>query len=498
MLTVDDYEIIRRKHRDEGLSQRQLARQLGHSRKTIKKALDLAVPPGYQLKNPRPKTVIEPYKAIIDQWLEQNKAVRRKQRMTAVRIYDRLCDEYGFTGHYSTVVRYINEATARRQEVFMPLAFEPGQEAQVDWHEAVINLNNVEKKVYVFCMKLCFSKVPFVVAYESMQIECFLDGHVRAFEYFGGIPCRLAYDNLKTAVTRILFKGQRKLNPRFKELRSFYLFDTRFCNIACGNEKGDVENLAKRSERQFFSPIPHVCSMDELNNKLMADCIKELSRKAPAPHSGKTINELFEEEKLCLHELPSRKFEACRRISTFIDKQLLVRIDTNRYSVPVEYAYQQCRIKVFADKVEIYCKHELKAIHKRSFDREQFILDPLHYIRVLERKPGSLDNARPFKGQPWGADFERIRRELEYRYDSEGTKRYINILLLFSKYPEKDIRDAVGICVRCRAFSDQAVISFLRNGSASDFKSSGVLVNRGDGKRNLMVYNDLITRRCIA
>ncbi|MGR8999791.1 MAG: IS21 family transposase [Gammaproteobacteria bacterium] len=498
MLTVDEYEIIRRKHRDEGLSQRQLAHQLGHSRKTIKKALELGIPPGYRLKKPRSKPTIEPYANIIDQWLEQNKTTRHKQRMIVVKMYERLCDEYKFTGHYSTVARYINEATARKQEVFMPLAFEPGQEAQVDWHEAFIYTNGMEKKVYVFCMKLCFSKAPFVFAYESMQIECFLDGHVRAFEYFSGIPRRIAYDNLKTAVTKILLNGNRKLNKRFKELRSFYLFDTRFCNVARGNEKGDVENLAKRSERQFFSPIPDVCSMEELNAKLLADCEKELSRKASAPHAGKTVNDLFEEEKPNLYELPQQRFEACRRISTFPDKQLLIRVDTNRYSVPVEYAYQQCLIKVFVDKIEIYCKHELKACHKRSFERERFILDPLHYIRVLERKPGCLDNARPFKGQPWGEDFERMRRELEYRYGGEGTSRFIKILLLFSNYPEKDVRDAVGICVRCRAFSDEAVVSFLRNGSASDFKSNNILVNKGDGKRDLLVYNNLITGRCIA
>jgi len=498
MLTVDDYEIIRRKHRDEGLSQREIAQQLGHSRKTIKKALELGIPPGYRLTKPRPKPTIEPYKKIIDQWVNENKTTRRKQRMTALKMYERLCDEYGFTGHYSTVVRYINEASVRSQEVFMPLAFEPGQEAQVDWHEAVIYLNDIEKKVYVFCMKLCFSKAPFVRAYESMQIECFLDGHVRAFEYFGGVPKRIAYDNLKTAVTKILLNGKRKLNKRFKELRSCYLFDTRFCNIAHGNEKGDVENLAKRSERQFFSPIPHVCSMDELNDKLLADCKLELLRKAPAPHAGKTINDLYEEEKQNLYELPPQKFDACRRISTFADKQLLVRVDTNRYSVPSEYGYQACLIKVFVDRVEIYIRHELKATHKRSFEKEQFILDPLHYIRVLERKPGCVDNARPFKGQPWGEDFERFRRELEYRYGPEGTRRYVNILLMFSQYSEKDVRDAVSICVRCRAFSDEAVVSFLRNGSAYDFKSNSILLNKGDGKRDLIIYNGLLAGRYIA
>ena len=231
MLTVDHYEIIRRKVRD-GMSQRDVSKELGHSRNTVAKALKYPIPPGYRLTEPRSKPAIESFAQILDEWIEQNKKTRRKQRMYATKMYERLCDEYGFTGHYSTVQRYIKEATNRSKEVFMPLEFELGEEAQVDWHEAVICENNVEKKVYGFCMKLCCSKAPFVCAYESMTIECFLDGHVRAFEYFGGVPRRIAYDNLKTAVIKVLKKGKRKLNKRFRELRSWYLFDTRFCNVA--------------------------------------------------------------------------------------------------------------------------------------------------------------------------------------------------------------------------------------------------------------------------
>jgi len=491
VLTVDHYEIIRRKVRD-GLSQREVAKELGHSRNTVAKAVKYAIPPGYRISQPRSKNVIEPFTHIIDTWLEADKKVKRKQRMYATKMYERLCDEYGFTGHYSTVQRYIKEATNRKQEVFMPLEFELGEEAQVDWHEAIIYLNGLEKKVYGFCMKLSCSKTPFVCAYESMTIECFLDGHVRAFEYFGGVPRRLAYDNLKTAVIKVLKKGKRILNRRFKELVSWYLFDTRFCNVARGNEKGDVENLAKRSERQFFSPIPRVSSMDELNEMLLVGCKKELQRKASAPHRQKMIGELFEEEKSHLYELPNQKFEACRRISTFPDKQLIVRVDTNRYSVPTEYAYQSCQVKVFVDKVELFCKNELIASHARCFAKDQYILDPMHYIKLLERKPGSLDNGRPFKGQPFGDDFILMRRELEYRYDSEGTKRYINILLLFTNYSQKEVKHAVSVCVKCRAFSDEAVESFLRNGSHLDLADNAVLVNQGDGKRRLTIYNQLI------
>ena len=146
--------------------------------------------------------------------------------------------------------------------------------------------------------------------------------------------------------------------------------------------------------------------------------------------------------------------------------------------------------------MDIYFAHELIASHRKCYLKEQYILDPRHYIKLLERKPGSLDNSRAFKGQPWGEDFEFMRRELEYRYGSEGTVRHINILLLFSEYPERQVKEAVSICVKCRAFSDEAVSSFLRNGCHLDLSGNTVLVNKGDGKRNLSVYDSLSREGC--
>jgi transposase len=491
MLSVDHYEVIRRKVRD-GFSQREAAEQLGHGRNTVAKALKYPIPPGYRLSQPRAKPVIEPFTGLLDQWIEDNKKLRPKQRQKAKKMYQRLCDEYGFTGHYTTVQRYVKQAQNRRQEVYMPLAFEPGQEAQVDWHDGYIIENGVERQANFFCMKLCYSKAPFVYPYERANMESFLDGHVRAFEFFGGVPRRIAYDNLKTAVTRVLTGKKRKLNRRFCELRSWYVFDTRFCNVARGNEKGDVENLAKHSEQWFLSPPPQVGDLEELAAKLLEDCRKELDRLAPAPHSSRTRRELLQEEQPCLYELPPRRFEACQGQSTFVDKQLLVRYDTNRYSAPLEYAYQSCQIKAYVDRIELYCRNEWVATHPRCYDRDQFILDFRHYIRLLETKPGTLDNARPFKGQPWGEAFDFMRRELEYRHgDGEGTKRYINILLLFTDYPVEDVKEAVQKCVQCRAFNDETVSSYLRNNGQIDWLHPA-LTNQGNGKRSLQPYQALV------
>ncbi|MBU2490638.1 MAG: IS21 family transposase, partial [Proteobacteria bacterium] len=342
----------------------------------------------------------------------------------------------------------------------MPLQFGPGEEVLVDWGEAWFIHNGCMRKVHMFCMRLCHSRASFVHAYRRENMESFLDGHVRAFLYFGGVPRQCAYDNLRCAVISVGRGRERILNRRFIELRSHYLFESRFCNVRSGHEKGHVENLVKHAQRSFMTPLPECSSLDELNACLEEQCRADLERLAP--RSDKTRGELLGEERVCFLPLPAREFEACQRASTFASKQALVRFDTNDYSVPVRWAHHPVQVKGFVDRVELWAENGLVARHARSHDREQYILSPYHYIPLLERKPGGLLHGRPFKGEPWGEDFQRMRRELEYRYEGEGTKKFIRILLLFAKYPAEEVRRAVRVCAKRRAFSDEAVLSVLR------------------------------------
>jgi hypothetical protein len=378
----------------------------------------------------------------------------------------------------------------------MPLAFEPGEEAQVDWKEGWIVQNGQSRKVQLFCLRLCYSKASFVVAYERATLESFLDGHVRAFELLGGVPRRLAYDNLKSAVIQVGHGQERRLNDRFRELRSWYLFESRFCNLGRGNEKGDVENLAKRSGQSYLVPVPEVTTLEELREKLLADCRRDLELPAPPPNGQRRRRELLEEERARLLELPADRFAACRELSTFVDKRSLVHLETNRYSLPVQWAYQPCVIRAYVDRVELWCEHHCVATHLRCYEREQYRLEPEHYLPLLERKPGSLDNARPFKGQPWGEEFELMRSELEYRYESDGTRRYIDLLLLMTRYPEPAVKEAVSLCVKRRAFSDEAVLSVLRNEPVRSFGRLDLSdrpewVQQGDGIRPTQIYDRL-------
>ena len=247
MYGMDHYSIIRREVIREGKSQRAVSRELGYSRGMVSKALENALPPGYQRKKPVKRPKIDKVRHIIDAWLEEDMLRHRKQRHTAVKIHERLVEEYGFDGEVSCVRRYVASKKKTISEAFVPLHFLPGEEAQVDWGEAKYYINGVEHTMHLFCMRLCYSGASFVYPYRHQRLECFLDGHVRAFKHFGGIPRRIAYDNLKSAVLKVGKGKDRTLNHKFAELKTHYVFDARFCNIASGNEKGHVESLGEKT-----------------------------------------------------------------------------------------------------------------------------------------------------------------------------------------------------------------------------------------------------------
>jgi transposase len=496
MLTVDDYEVIRRKVKIQGWSQREAARRLGHSRKTIRKALEQSVPPGYRRTQPIQRPVIEPVQGIIDAWLEEDQKQPRKQRHTAQRIYERLRDEYGFAGSASTVRRYVRQREATRGEVFFPLQFDPGEEAQVDWGEAWCVIQGEQRKVMLFCMRLCHSRAAFVRAYERQNQESLLDGHVRAFQYLGGVPRRLAYDNMKVAVITVGQGRHRRLTKRFKELRSHFLFESRFCNVAAGHEKGHVENLVKLAQRTFMTPQPDLSDLQTLNGHLLTECRRDLLRPVPR-QVEQTRQQRLEEERRYLLALPEQPFEACKRACVFATKQALVRFDQNDYSVPVEYAHHSVLIKGFVERVELCVGSQRVAVHQRHYGSGEYILNPFHYLPLLERKPAGIYNARAFKGEPWGEDFTRMRLELEYRYAGEGTRKFVRLLLLFLEFPVAEVKAAVGLCLRRRAFSEEAVRAVLtyeprRSMPSLDLSERPEFQLQGDGNRCSSVYDALM------
>jgi transposase len=256
VLTMVDVEFIRKKHLVEGWSVRKLSRQLRLARQTVRKALTSSEPPRYRLSKPRPCPIMEPYGEVIRTWLVQDAQAPPKQRHTGKRIYDRLVAEYGFAGAESSVRRVVAHLRPRQPDVFIPLGATFGQQAQVDWGQAQVAIAGVPVVAHLFCLRMRASGVPFAWAAPAEKLEAFLEGHRRAFEWLGGVPAECVYDNLKTAVVRILAGPERQEHTVFASLRAHYLFDSLFCRPGEGHEKGAVENLVGYVRRTPWCPCP--------------------------------------------------------------------------------------------------------------------------------------------------------------------------------------------------------------------------------------------------
>ena len=255
-----------------------------------------------------------------------------------------------------------------------------------------------------------------------------------------------------------------------------------------------MRSNASVTRRAFLTPLPEVRDLDELNGKLSRDCLAELDR---TDREGQSHRTLWEAEKPSLLALPAGPFAACQERSSIVDKQSLVQFDEHFYSVPVRWAHHPFVLQGFVDRVEISCEQEVVAMHRRSYGAERFVLEPRHYLPLLERKPGALDQARPFQGNPWGEEFGLLRRELEYRAGDEGTRQFIRVLLLMTEHPEEVVCRAVSVCVRRRAFSVEAVVAAMRNEPMPgpkrrlDLAQRPELAGVGDGTRPASLYDQL-------
>ncbi len=391
---MDQWTEIRKKILVDGVSKRQVMEEEGIHWETLKKILAHSEPPGYQMSQERPQPKIGPFLGRIKQILEDDKHTHKKQRHTAKRIFERLRKEDGYTGGYSQVKKAVRGIKRRNSEVFVPLTHRPG-EAQVDFGHALVKLNGVLVKRPYFVMALPYSDAFFVQIFERESTEFVWEGHIRAFEYFGGVPWRISYDNAKTLVKKLIGVHQRELTRGFQQLVSHYLFDHHFCTVRRGNEKGVVEGGVKYVRLNFMVPVPQVGSLEELNEKLVVNCREDLERKLRG--KGRPKAQLLDEEKAHFRPLPAASFDACIKQSTTATSLSLVRFDTNDYSVPTEWAHHPVVVKGYIDRVDVFYREKRIATHDRLWGKEGVAFNPVHYLAILEGKPGALDHARPLE-----------------------------------------------------------------------------------------------------
>ena len=455
---MEIYGRVRRAVRVEGRSQRAVAREFGLSRETVREMLAYAVPPGYQRQQAIRRPKLGPWLGVIDAILADDKQRPAKQRHTAKRIFDRLKDEHGFTGGYTIVKDYVRGEQLRSREMFVPLTHAPG-EAQADFGEALVVIAGVEQKAHYLAMDLPHSDDCFVAAFPAETTEAFLEGHVRAFAYFGGVPTRILYDNTKIAVAKILGGEERQRTRSFSELQSYYLFADKFGRPAKGNDKGKVEGIVGYSRRNFMVPIPRASSWEELNAHLEADCRKRRERRLRG-HT-ESIGERFERDHAAMLPLPAAPYEACEKIAARVSSLSLVRYRTNDYSVPTQYGHRQVWVKGYVHEVVIACASEVIARHKRSYEREAVVFDPLHYLALLEQKTRALDQAAPLQGWQLPECYLQLRRLLEARLKKHGSREYVQVLRLLESFDLAEVTHAVEQALGLGAISFDAVRHLL-------------------------------------
>jgi transposase len=425
---MENWAEIRRRVLVDGLSKRAACRAYDIHWDTLRKILEHPEPPGYRRTAPRPRPKLDPFLPVIYQILEDDTKAPRKQRHTARRIFERLRDEHGYTGGLTIVKETVAAWRTRSAEVFVPLAHPPG-EAQVDFGTAVVVLDGQPTTMALFVMTLPYSDAIFVCAFPRECTEAFLEGHLRAFAFFGGVPRRISYDNSKIAVARITGSRSRKVTDAFLRLKSHHLFESHFCLVRRPNEKGHVETLIGFARRSFLVPVPVVHGgFEALNADLQRRCREDLTRRLWGKSASKA--ELLDEERVALLPLPSEAFVAARVEPRGVDSLSLVSFDANQYSVPTEFAHHPVTVVASVDSVRILAGDRVAAVHARCWDRERVFYDPVHYLAVLERKPGALDFAAPLQGWELPVGFGILRRRLEAEFDGAGTRQFIKVLRL--------------------------------------------------------------------
>ncbi len=449
MIIVEDYEAIRRAFYIEKKSIRQIAREQHHSRKTIRKALDKVQPQPYQLARPKPAPIFGSFQHRVDELLAKNKTLPPKQRYTTHKIYEVLVAE-GYQGSESRVKLYVTQWKREHKppDLFLPLEYDPGQDAQCDWGEAVATIGGVRQTVQVFVLRLCYSRRTFVMSFPTQRQESFLYGHVQAFQHFGGVPARISYDNLATAVKLAMDKGKgrkRTENRTFVAFRSHYLFESHFCTPRAGWEKGQVEHGVGFSRRNYMVPIPEAASFEELNQLLLERCLQDDNRRVN--RQPMTIGEAWEQEQPFLHPLPPFDYDCCGMVTVRLNPYSQATFETNRYSVPVAKARREVTVKAYAFCVDIFDeKGNLLARHPRSYGKEQDIFDPLHYLPLLEQRPGAFAYAKPIKEwrKDWPESYFRMLANLQEKWpEGRGVQEFVRVLQLHKDYPANLIEQAI-------------------------------------------------------
>jgi transposase len=464
---------IRRRVLAGEMSMRQACSEYHLNFRTVRKVVRHAEPPPLRAPQSRPKPVLGPFLPMLQQIIDDDRHAPPKQRHTARRIYERLRDEQGYVGCPSIVRDAVRAYKQAQAEVFVPLLHPPG-EGQVDFGRADVVVAGVRHKAALFVLTLPHSNARFGCLFPRECTETFHEGHARAFAFFGGVATRISYDNSKIAVTKLTGPHERQLTQEFLRLQSHFAFAAHFCRLRQAHEKGHVENGVGYVRRNFLVPVPEGDSWDDLNAELAAACRREFERTGAG--RDRVTAELLAEDQAAFLPLPTEPFEARRIEPVTINSLALGRFDRNDYSVPTAFAYQALTAIGTIDRVRFHRRGAVVAEHTRCWGKGQVTFAPLHYLGLLERKPGALDYARPLAGWSLPEAFAALRQRLEKADPRGGTRQYIRVLRLLETYDQAAVTAAVERALTLAVLDADAVRLFLerdREQPAAGFDLTG-------------------------
>ena len=469
---------IRRRHLVQQQTITAIARDMGLSRPTVRKHLNTVEEPGYERVQPAsPK--LGQFEEQLTKWLIDEAKLPRPRRRTAHRLFEGL-QEIGYSGAYDSVQRFVKRWKSgnhgpKLTEVFVPLLFQPGDACQFDWSQEQVELGGIVQTIKVAHFRLAYSRQMFVAAYPRETQEMVLDAHNRAFAFFGGVPARLIYDNLKTVVDTVYAGKERQFNRRFLTLANHYLFEPVACTPASGWEKGQVENQVGNVREWLFTPLARFASFADLNAWLATRC-QELAQRSHPVQSLRTIAACFADEQPLLRPITAC-FDGYVEQMMRVSSTCLVRVDRNRYSVPAHAAGQAVSVRTTAEQVRVVAHGEVIAVHPRVFGRDQLICDPWHYLPVLEKKPGALRDGAPFVAWDLPRPIQIVRDQILKH--PKGDRAFVELLMLAGEAGLDALTVACELTLECGIVSAPIAMNELRRLIAPHLPAASINVPDG-------------------
>lgn len=466
MLIMESKVKIRRLYFVKGQSIKELMREFNLSRNTVRSIVRAENADSTYKRTQDVSSKLNKFKEILNQLLISDHKLPRKQRRTAMRYYDALTEK-GYQGAYDSVQRYVKTWKVNAKEklkAYIPLVFDAGEAYQFDWSDEFVQIAGVDYKVKAAHFRLCYSRKFFVIVYLRETQEMLFDAHNKAFAFFGGIPLRGIYDNLKTAIDTVLVGKDRIFNLKFLSLMDHYLIEPTACNPAAGWEKGQVERQVDIIRNWLFLPKLKFNTLEDLNDYLLLKCSDLATKKIHPENKNQTIEEVYLDEKQHLRPL-HHPYISYREIACKVSSSCLVTFDRNRYSVDCAYANQVVSVKTYPDKIEAFDKDKCIGSHARLFGRDKTSFHAIHYLDLLERKPGALRNGRPFKEWDLPKSIEIVKTKMIK--EKGGDKAFVDVLSAIPEHGVEAVNVACELAIESRVITRDYILNAVNRLRAS-------------------------------